>query len=179
MDTEIFPVVAPEGTLTVNDVDVAFITFAAVPLNFTTLLAGAVSKLFPEITTEAPWIPEVGEILLMEVTRTVKSEGDVAVLPFAITVIFPVVAPTGTMAMIPSFVASDTVASTPLNLTKLAEGVVLKFEPVMIIDVPTTPEAGETPAIIGSGTVSFFLQELKQMNKSKIKDQTYWFFFIK
>ena len=52
--TEIFPVVAPAGTTAVILVVDEAETVAVTPLNFTTLLTGALLKLEPVITMEAP-----------------------------------------------------------------------------------------------------------------------------
>jgi hypothetical protein len=82
---------------------------------------------------------------------TVKSVALVAVPPGVVTVILPVVAPVGTVAVI--FVAEFTVnvvAATPLNLTEVAP---VKLVPVILTVVPTGPEVGVNDVIVGSGAV--------------------------
>jgi hypothetical protein len=46
------------------------------------------------------------------------------------------------------------VAVVPLNLTALVPWVVPKFVPVIVTGVPTGPEVGDTPVILGAGTVT-------------------------
>ena len=66
-----------------------------------------------------------------------KSAALVAVLPATVTVIFPVVAPAGTVVVIDVAVLPVTTAVVPLKATVLFEGVVSKFVPVMVTVVPT------------------------------------------
>jgi hypothetical protein len=56
--TVITPDVAPAGTVTTKLVEVAELTVAVVPLNFTVSFALAVSKLRPVIVTVAPTGPD-------------------------------------------------------------------------------------------------------------------------
>ncbi len=89
---------------------------------------------------------------------TVKSLALVAVFAPIVTVIFPVVAPTGTTVLIVVAVLDDTVADTPLNLTSLTDGVALKFVPLIVTVAPWGPLAGVNPVIVGAGeavTVKF------------------------
>ena len=63
------------------------------------------------------------------------------------TVILPVVAPVGTVAVIrPSF-ATLKLADVPLNRTLLAP---VKWFPLMVTEVPTTPLDGEKLLIVGA-----------------------------
>ena len=55
--TEIGPVVAPDGTVTVRVLVVAALTVAAVPLNLTTSAVGVALKFCPCIVTVAPMPP--------------------------------------------------------------------------------------------------------------------------
>ena len=90
---------------------------------------------------------------------TVKLLVLVAVPPGVVTVILPLVAFAGTVAVI--WVAEFTVnvALTPLNLTEVVvKPVPLKFVPVMTTDVPTGPEVGVNEVMVGAGaavTVKF------------------------
>ena len=58
--TEIAPVVAPVGTLTVSELAVAALTTAVVPLNLTVLLASVVLKPEPTTVTVVPTGPALG-----------------------------------------------------------------------------------------------------------------------
>jgi hypothetical protein len=89
---------------------------------------------------------------------TVKFAVLVAVPPGVVTLILPVVAPVGTVAVIcvAEFTVND-VAVVVLNFTelvvKLAPLIVpLKFVPVIVTDVPTGPKVGVNELIVGAGT---------------------------
>jgi len=89
---------------------------------------------------------------------TVKFAALVAVPPGVVTLILPVVAPVGTVAVI--CVAESTwnvVAVVALNFTELVVKlapltVPLKFVPVILTDVPTGPKVGVNEVIVGAGT---------------------------
>ena len=86
---------------------------------------------------------------------TVKFEPLVAVPDGVVTVILPVVAPAGTVAVTrPSFTKLK-LADVPLNRTLVAP---VKWLPLMVTDVPTAPLDGEKPLIVGAAppvTVKF------------------------
>jgi len=63
--TDIFPVVAPEGTIAVMLVEVEEVTLARTPLNLTIFSSGIVLKLVPDIVTVAPKAPLAGENTVM------------------------------------------------------------------------------------------------------------------
>lgn len=63
--TEIFPVVAPRGTVAEMDEAEADKIVAAVPLNFTMSSPAVALKFFPVIVTVVPTIPLLGEKLPM------------------------------------------------------------------------------------------------------------------
>ena len=90
---------------------------------------------------------------MIVVCSTVKSAVDVAVLPFTVTVTFPVVAVSGTTTTNSVSDPPDTVAVTPLNLTVLAESGELKCVPVMVTTVPALPDEGEKPVMVVCNTV--------------------------
>jgi len=82
----------------------------------------------------------------------------VAVPPGVVTLILPVVAPVGTVAVIcvAEFTVND-VALVVLNFTTLVVKfapliVPLKFVPVIVTDVPTGPKVGVNEVIVGAGT---------------------------
>jgi hypothetical protein len=63
--TTTFPVVAPEGTVTLTLVALQFVTAALVPLNLTVLLPWVGPKVVPAIVTDAPTAAALGVRLLM------------------------------------------------------------------------------------------------------------------
>jgi hypothetical protein len=71
------------------------------------------------------------------------------VCPATSTVILPLVAPAGTVAVIcvPPPLTVGVVAAIPLNFTV---GVAPKFDPLIVTLVPTTPEFGLKPLIVGA-----------------------------
>ena len=81
------------------------------------------------------------------------------------TLILPVVAPVGTVAVIcvAEFTVND-VAVVVLNFTELVVKspviVPLKFVPVIVTDVPTGPKVGVNEVIVGAGTVTVKLVAL-------------------
>jgi hypothetical protein len=96
--TLIRPVVAPEGTVALISVDDSTVKPAEVPLNFT---AVAPLKPLPLMVTEVPTGPLVGE--KDETTGGLVTVNDPALWPVpaaVVTLIFPVVAPAGTVALI-------------------------------------------------------------------------------
>jgi arylamine N-acetyltransferase len=145
--TEIAPVVAPAGT--VAEICVSELTvkvMAAVPWNDTIV---APVKLMPVIVTAAPIGPLDGTTVL-----TVGAGMTVNKLPTpvpfgVVTEIAPVVAPTGTVAMIwvPE-VTETVVAGVPWNATIV---VPLRLVPVIVTTVPIGPLDGATEVIVGAG----------------------------
>lgn len=137
---EIFPVVAPEGTVVVILVDVEAVTVVGVPLKVTTLFTGVVLKFVPVMVTVALTAPLVGvKLVIVGVGNTVKLVALVMVTPLAVIDTGPVRAPDGTIAVILVDVDAVTLAITPLNETMLLDGVVLKLVPEMVTIVPTEP----------------------------------------
>ena len=148
--TVIFPVTAPLGTLAVTRVPAPFTenVVAATPPNFTEV---APPKFVPLIVTEVPTGPLVGvkdEIVGVGAPVTVKSVVLVAVAPPLVTLIFPVVAPVGTVAVswVPVVFQENVMALVPLNFTEL---VPTNPEPWMVTTVPTGPLDGENDVIVG------------------------------
>jgi hypothetical protein len=96
--TLMVPVVAPLGTVAVICVDEFTVKVALVPLNF---VAVAPERFAPVITTLWPTAPLVGEKLVIDgAGTTVKLLALVALPPAVVTLIVPVVAPLGTVAVI-------------------------------------------------------------------------------
>lgn len=144
---EILPVVAPVGTVVVILVLVEAVIVAATPLKDKTLSVGVVLKFEPVIVTTAPTAPLPGLKLEMDgVGETSKLDTVVIDIPFTVTVIGPEVAAAGTLVAILVVVDVDTEANLPLNET---EGVVLKFVPVIVTNVPTAPVFGLKSVKVG------------------------------
>ncbi len=145
--TLIVPVVAPVGTVAEICVAEFTVKLAVVPLNFTAL---APLKFAPVIVTLIPTAPLVGEKLLIDGGgTTVKLLALAAVPPEVVTLIVPVVAPLGTVAVIcVEELTVNVVALVPLNFTALAP---VRFAPVIVTVVPTGPLAGEKLVIDGGG----------------------------
>src|SRR5437867_234904 len=149
--TLILPDTAPAGTVAV--ILVAELTekvVAATPPNFTEV---APVKAVPLMVTTVPTGPLVGvnEVIVGAVV-TVKSEALVAVPPGVVTVIFPVTAPLGTVAVtrVPAPFTENVVAATPPNFTEVAPP---KFVPLIVTEVPTGPLVGVKDVIVGVAEV--------------------------
>jgi hypothetical protein len=121
---------------------------ALVPLNFTAL---APVKFAPVIVTLVPIGPLVGVKLVIDGAGavTVNEVALVAVPPAVVTLIVPVVAPLGAVAVIwvDEFTV-NVVALVPLNFTAVAP---VKFAPVIVTLVPMFPLVGEKLAMLGTG----------------------------
>jgi len=148
------PVTAPAGTVTVILLVVEAVTVAVLLLlNFTTLFAGVVLKLFPSIVTVALTAPLDGlKPLMTGVGKTVKLEALFTVTPLVVTDILPFVAPAGTLVVMLVVVAEVTTAGVPLKLTILFAATELKFVPVMVTVAPTAPLVGLKPIMVGEGS---------------------------
>jgi len=93
----IFPVVAASGTVIDSEVFVASAIVQATLLMKMEFSDFTLLKFFPVIVTEMPGKPLVGaKLVISGELLTVKSEDEVAVLLFTVTVIFPVEALAGT-----------------------------------------------------------------------------------
>jgi len=112
-------------------------------LNFT---AVAPVKFVPVIVTVERGAPLVGvKLVTVGTARTVKFVALLAVPPEVVTVIGPVVAPAGTVAITCEPLTLK-VALVPLNLTAV---VPVRFAPLIVTDVPTPPLPGEKLLIVG------------------------------
>lgn len=133
--TVIFPVDAPAGTVAVILPDMITVKGAGLPLNWTDV---APVKFAPLIVTLAPTAPLVGTTPVMR-GATVKFAELVPVPPGVVTLMGPVMALAGTVAVI--LVAKFTLkaADMPLNLTDVAP---VKVVPVIVTLVPTAPPVG-------------------------------------
>lgn len=153
------PVVAPTGTVAVMPASLQFVAVAAVPLNATVLVPWLEPKFDPLMVTAVPTGPDAGDKLVIEGgTVTVKLTPLLAKPP-TVTTTEPVVAPTGTVAVILAALQLVTVAAVPLKATVLVPWLVPKFDPLMVMAAPTAPELGERLVIEG-GTVTVKLTPL-------------------
>jgi hypothetical protein len=145
------PVVAPAGTVAVICVGLTTVNVAATPLKFTAVTPAKLSpktmRLSLEMVMSAPTAPAVGEKpKMVGGRRTTKLAPLVAVPAGLVTVMGPVVAPAGTVAVICVLLLSVKTAVMPLKRTSV---VPVKFVPVMVTDAPTGPDVGEKLAIVG------------------------------
>jgi hypothetical protein len=149
--TTTLPVVAQAGTAVTIEVDVQLVVAAVVPLNVT---APVDPKLAPEIVTDAPTVPDVGDKAVMLGTGTTVNASPLLFIPLAVTTTFPLVAPVGTVATIDVAVQlAMVVAVVVLNFS--VPCVVPKFAPVIVTDAPTAPVVGDKLVMLGA-TVNAF-----------------------
>jgi hypothetical protein len=138
-----FPVVAPTGTGALMLVALQLVGVAVVPLNVTVLPPCVAPKFVPVIVTEVPTAAGFGRILVMfGAGELTVNEYPLLASPPTVTITFPVVAPTGTSAVM--LVALQLVgeAVVPLNFTVLPPCIAPKFVPVIVTDVPTAAGFG-------------------------------------
>ena len=151
--TVMVPVVAPLGTVTDKEVPDALATVAAVPLNFTVLLAAVVLKPLPLIVTVAPTGPLAG-VKLEIAGSTVKLLALVADWPVTVTVNGPLGTPALEDGIVTEIPVSDhvvAVSAVPASCTVLVLCVAPKCVPEIATEVPAAPLAGVNPLIVGGG----------------------------
>ena len=141
--TPILPDVAPAGTVAVILMAEFTVNTADVPLKVT---AVAPVKFAPLTTTLAPTLPLAGVNPVIR-GATVKVAALVAVPPGVVTLIGPVVAVAGTVAVICVLLLTVNAAATPLNLAAVAP---VNAEPVIVTCVPGAPLVGENDVIVGA-----------------------------
>src|SRR6185503_19573576 len=142
--TLIRPVVAPAGTVALICADDTTVKLAEAPLNATDV---APLKPLPLMVTVVPTGPLVGENDEISGTPVTVNDPELCPVPPAVvTLIRPVVAPAGTVALICAEDTTVKLAEVPLNLTDVAP---LKPLPLIVTVVPTGPLAGENDEITG------------------------------
>src|SRR6266403_570505 len=153
--TTTFPVAAPLGTGTIMLVALQLVGVPAVPLKVTALAPCVAPKFAPLMVTDVPTAPDVGFKLVMLGGGgvTVKFIPLLATPPTATTT-FPVAPPAGTAATMLVVLQLAGVAATPLNFTVLVPCVAPKFAPLMVTDVPTTPDVGFRLVMLGGDEVT-------------------------
>jgi len=117
-------------------------------------LAVPVSEIVTPVTQGPVTVPE-SEQFVVQLGVTVKADPLLATLN-TVTTTLPVVAPAGTgTVMLVELQLVAVPAETPLKVTVLDPCVVPKFVPVMVIGVPTGPEARLSEVMLGgANTVS-------------------------
>ena len=143
--TTTLPVEAPLGTGTTMLAAVQVVGVAVVPLNVTVLLPLVAPKPLPEMVTEVPMIPEAADKPVM-FGVTVKDTLLLGTLATVSTTL-PVVAALGTVTTTEPAVQVVTVAAVPLKVTLPVDP---KLEPEMVTVVPTVPDAGDRPVMLGA-----------------------------
>src|SRR5262249_24859483 len=140
---------APEGTVAL--IDVAERTVKLVALTFPKLTDVAPMKPEPEIMTIVPTRPPMGEKLVI-FGKTVKLSVLVTVPPAVVTLIGPVTADKGTVALIDVGERMAKELTTPPNFTDITPE---KLVPEIVTLVPTRPlvgvklsTVGETPKLV-------------------------------
>jgi len=142
----------PLGTVTAIEVLLQLLAAAVAPLNVTVLVPCVEPKFVPVMVTGVPAIPEDGDRpLMVGGGTTVKVCVPVVDTPLTVTTTLPVVAPLGTGATIEVALQLEGVAATPLKVTVLVPCVEPKFVPVIVTEVPTGPELGDSDVMLGGG----------------------------
>ncbi len=149
--TTTLPVLAPLGTGTTIAVALQLVGVAVAPLKVTVLVPWLEPKFVPVMVTEVPTMPEAGERVVTEGGIITVNDTPLLACPLTVTTRLPVLAPLGTGTMTEVALQLVGVAVVPLNLTALVPWVDPKFVPVIVTDVPTTPEVGDRPVMEGGG----------------------------
>jgi hypothetical protein len=112
----------------------------------------------PVIVTAVPTTPEVGFKLAILGAGTVTVKlAPLLDTPPTVTTTFPLVAPAGTAAVTVVALQLVGTAAIPLNVTVLVPCVAPKFAPLIVTDVPITPDVGFRPVMLAAGTALFTL----------------------
>jgi len=139
--TSRLPVVAPVGTGAVMLVSVQFDALVCVPLKVTKLciVPTVGPKFVPVMVTFVPIGPEVGVMLVMAGGGVTVKSRPLLATPATVTTTLPVVAPEGTVTLMPDAVQLEVAARVPLNVTVLLPWVDPKFEPFIVKPAPIGP----------------------------------------
>ena len=153
--TLIGPLNAFAGTVVVILVVVLAVTTAGSPLKSTRLSAGLVLKSVPVMVTVAPITSVVGvnEVIVGVGGQLTSKSVELVTLLQEIVIVMGTkpLGPVGTVVVILVLVLALTAALYPPKSTMLLEGIALKFVPVIMIVVPTTPDPGEKDVMVGTG----------------------------
>jgi hypothetical protein len=143
------PVKLPPGRVRTMLAGLQLVGVTVMLLNVTVLVPWLVPKPVPVIVTCVPGVAVFGE--MDEITGpviTVKKTAE-PVIPDAVTVTSPLVAPDGTGTIICVGLQFVGVAAVVLNITVLVPWVAPKSVPVIVTDVPTRPAVGDKLEIFG------------------------------
>jgi hypothetical protein len=144
------PPVAPVGIVTVIEVVLQFAATAGVPLTSTELAPCDAPNPVPVIVSGAPPIPDPTDKFVIAGT-TMKVTPLLDTPPTVTTIVpVPATAPLGTEAVIVVVVQLDALAATPLNVIVLLPCGPPKPEPVIVTDVPATPDVSDRLLIFGT-----------------------------
>jgi len=144
--TEIGPDWAPFGTVAV--IFVSEFTVKVVADLFLNLTSVASVKFVPLIVTTVPTGPKVGENEVIVGAPAILKFIELVAVPLGVvTLMGPVVAPDGTVAVIFSDEFTVKLAPTPLNVTDVTPS---KFVPLIVTAAPGNPEVGENEVIVGA-----------------------------
>jgi hypothetical protein len=144
------PAAAAVGTEAVIDVELQFVAVATTLLNVTVLLPCELPNPEPVIVTDVPATPDDPERLLMLGT-TVKATPLLGTPPTVTTTVpLPPVALAGTEAVMDVALQLVGVAATPLNVTVLLPCALPNPEPVIVTEVPATPDVADKLAMLGT-----------------------------
>ncbi len=150
--TTTLPVVAPAGTCTTMLVALQFVGVAVVPLNFTVLVPCVAPKFAPAIVTDVPTSPDVGfRLVMLGAGAVIAKFTPLLATPPTVTTTLPVVAPVGTGTTMLVALQLVGVPVVPLNFTVLVPCVAPKYVPVIVTDVPATPDVGFRLVMLGAG----------------------------
>lgn len=155
--TTTFPVVAPVGTVAVMLVPVQLVTEAVLPLKMTALVPWVAPKFDPAMVNDVPTGPEVGLKLVMAGCGVTVKAVLLLATPPTVTITFPVVAPTGTWAVILTelqAVGAIDPADVPLKVRVLVPWPEPKFAPEIKTKAPTAPDDGLRLVILGGGGIT-------------------------
>ncbi len=106
------------------------------------------------MVTDVPTGPELGARLVIEGAVVTVNDTPLLATPLTVTTTLPVVAPLGTGTAIEVAPQLVGVAVVPLYFTVLVPCVDPKLVPVMVTDVPTSPDVGDRLVMLGAGAVT-------------------------
>lgn len=121
------------------------------------MTAVAPVKLLPVTAITLPTGPLAGlKVVIVGAANTVKLLAEVAVPPGVVTPILPLLEPLATRAVICVALPTEKLAAAfPPNVTAVAP---VKFEPVIVTEVPEAPEIGLKLTIAGAGVTGCELE---------------------
>jgi hypothetical protein len=137
------PEVAPAGTGVTMLVAAHVVGVASEPLKLTVLLPCGLPKFDPEIVSEFPIAPGLGEMAVILGDGTTVKLMPLLATPLAFTTTFPVVAPAGTTATTLVAIQLLIVALLPLKVRVPLPCVDPKFVPLTVTEAPAAPEVGD------------------------------------